>query len=84
MTKEIEIGSIYQGRVVTIKEFGCFVEVMPGKDGMVHITELADFRVNRIEDVVKVGRHHLGQVHRRRRKGPRETQPQSRDERSPG
>ncbi len=55
MTKEIEIGTMYQGRVVTIKEFGCFVEVMPGKDGMVHISELADFRVNRVEDVVKVG-----------------------------
>ena len=55
MTKEIEIGTVYQGRVVTIKEFGCFVEVMPGKDGMVPISELADFRVNRTEDVVHVG-----------------------------
>ena len=55
MTKEIEIGTVYQGRVVTIKEFGCFVEVMPGKDGMVHVSELADFRVNRTEDVVRVG-----------------------------
>ncbi len=55
MTKEIEIGTMYQGRVVTIKDFGCFVEVMPGKDGMVHVSELADFRVNRVEDVVKVG-----------------------------
>jgi polyribonucleotide nucleotidyltransferase len=55
MTKEIGVGEMYQGRVVTIKEFGCFVEVLPGKDGMVHISELADFRVNRTEDVVKVG-----------------------------
>ncbi len=55
MTKEIEIGQTYQGRVVTIKEFGCFVEVFPGKDGLVHISELADFRVKRTEDVVKVG-----------------------------
>ncbi len=55
MTKEIEIGTVYQGRVVTIKDFGCFVEVMPGKDGMVHVSELADFRVNYVEDVVKVG-----------------------------
>jgi polyribonucleotide nucleotidyltransferase len=46
---------MYQGTVVTIKEFGCFVEVMPGKDGLVHISELADFRVNKVEDVVKVG-----------------------------
>jgi polyribonucleotide nucleotidyltransferase len=55
MAKEIEVGELYQGTVVTIKEFGCFVEVMPGKDGLVHISELADFRVNRVEDVVKVG-----------------------------
>ncbi len=55
MTKEIEVGEMYQGTVVTIKDFGCFVEVLPGKDGLVHISELADFRVNKVEDVVKVG-----------------------------
>jgi polyribonucleotide nucleotidyltransferase len=55
MFAEIEIGKIYEGRVVTIKEFGCFVEVMPGKDGLCHISELADFRVKKTEDVVKVG-----------------------------
>jgi len=55
MTREIEIGQAYQGRVVTTKEFGAFVEVFPGKDGLVHISELADFRVKRTEDVVKVG-----------------------------
>src|SRR5712671_4420457 len=55
MAKEIEIGETYQGRVVSTKEFGAFVEVLPGKDGLVHISELADFRVKRTEDVVKVG-----------------------------
>jgi polyribonucleotide nucleotidyltransferase len=55
MTREIEIGQTYQGRVVSTKEFGAFVEVLPGKDGLVHISELADFRVKRTEDVVKVG-----------------------------
>ena len=55
MTREIEIGQTYQGRVVSTKEFGAFVEVFPGKDGLVHISELADFRVKRTEDVAKIG-----------------------------
>jgi polyribonucleotide nucleotidyltransferase len=55
MTAEIEVGQTYQGRVVSTKEFGAFVEVLPGKDGLCHISELADVRVNRTEDVVKVG-----------------------------
>src|SRR5260221_9681556 len=55
MSKEIEIGQTYQGRVVSTKEFGAFVEVFPGRDGLVHISELADFRVKRTEDVAKVG-----------------------------
>ena len=55
MFAEIEVGAVYEGRVVTIKEFGCFVEILPGKDGLCHISELADFRVKNTEDVVKVG-----------------------------
>jgi len=55
MTREIEIGQTYQGRVVSVKEFGAFVEVFPGRDGLVHISELADFRVKRTEDIAKVG-----------------------------
>jgi polyribonucleotide nucleotidyltransferase len=55
MTKEVVVGEIYHAPVVTIKEFGCFVEILPGKDGMCHISELADFRVKRVEDIVKVG-----------------------------
>jgi polyribonucleotide nucleotidyltransferase len=55
MTAEAEIGKIYRGRVVTIKEFGAFVEFLPGKDGLVHISELANFRVKMVEDIVKMG-----------------------------
>ena len=55
MTAEIEVGKVYRGKVVTIKEFGCFVEIFPGKDGLVHISELANFRVKQTEDIVKVG-----------------------------
>ncbi|HEY1169917.1 MAG TPA: polyribonucleotide nucleotidyltransferase [Verrucomicrobiae bacterium] len=55
MTAEIEVGKTYRGKVVTLKEFGCFVEVLPGKDGLVHISELANFRVKQTEDIVKVG-----------------------------
>lgn len=55
MTGEIEIGRTYEGRVVTTKEFGAFVEIFPGRDGLVHISELAEARVNKTEDVVKIG-----------------------------
>src|SRR4029077_8808925 len=55
MTAEPEIGKIYRGKVVTIKEFGAFVEFLPGKDGLVHISELANFRVKQTEDIVKMG-----------------------------
>ena len=55
MTAEAEIGKIYRGKVVTIKEFGAFVEFLPGKDGLVHISELANFRVKQTEDIVKLG-----------------------------
>jgi polyribonucleotide nucleotidyltransferase len=55
MVGDIEVGKIYRGRVVTLKDFGAFVEVLPGKDGLVHISEWTDTRVNRMEDVAKVG-----------------------------
>ncbi len=51
----IEDDGSVQGRVVSVKEFGAFVEVFPGRDGLVHISELADFRVKRTEDVANVG-----------------------------
>ncbi|MEC7907076.1 MAG: polyribonucleotide nucleotidyltransferase [Verrucomicrobiota bacterium] len=52
---EIEEGKIYRGIVKGVKEFGCFVEALPGQEGLVHISELADFRVKRTEDVCKPG-----------------------------
>ncbi len=55
LTAEAEVGKIYRGTVTGIKDFGCFVEIFPGKEGLVHISELADFRVNKTEDVVKMG-----------------------------
>ncbi|NLF48703.1 MAG: polyribonucleotide nucleotidyltransferase, partial [Acholeplasmataceae bacterium] len=53
--REVEVGEIYQGTVTRIEKFGCFVELWPGQDGLVHISKLAKERVNRVEDVVKLG-----------------------------
>ena len=55
LTKEIEVGTIYTGKVTRLLPFGAFVEILPGKEGMIHISELSDHRVNLIEDEVKVG-----------------------------
>jgi len=55
LTKEIEVGAVYTGKVTRIMPFGALVEILPGKEGMVHISELADYRVPSVEDVVKVG-----------------------------
>ena len=55
LTGEIEIGKTYKGRVVSIKDFGAFVEIFPGRDGLVHISELAEARIARVEDAVKMG-----------------------------
>ena len=55
LTKEVQVGEKYTGKVVRIMNFGAFVEILPGKDGLVHISELADYRVGSVEDVVKMG-----------------------------
>ncbi len=55
LTREIEVGEIYTGKVTRLMDFGAFVEVLPGKEGLVHISELADYRVASVEDVVKAG-----------------------------
>ena len=52
---EVEVGMVYTGRIVSTTNFGAFMEVLPGKDGLIHISELADRRVEFVEDVVKVG-----------------------------
>jgi len=55
LTEEPEVGTVYEGKVVTIKEFGAFVNIMPGIDGMVHISELSDKRVENVTDVLHEG-----------------------------
>lgn len=55
VSAEAEEGKIYEGTVTGIKEFGAFVEILPGKDGLCHISELADRRIGKVEDVCKVG-----------------------------
>ena len=55
ITEEAKVGKIYKGIVKTIKDFGAFVEILPGTDGLVHISELADKRVNRVTDILKEG-----------------------------
>ena len=55
MTREVEVGTVYTGKVTRVMPFGAIVQILPGKDGMVHISELADYRVANVEDVVKLG-----------------------------
>ena len=52
---EIKLGSIYEGKVISIKDFGCFVELAPGTDGMCHVSELAHGFVKTVSEVVKIG-----------------------------
>ncbi|MBW2296395.1 MAG: polyribonucleotide nucleotidyltransferase [Deltaproteobacteria bacterium] len=55
ITREPEIGATYEGKVVKTTDFGAFVQIMPGTDGLVHISQLANYRVNKVTDVVKEG-----------------------------
>ena len=55
LTEEPEVGRIYEGKVVSIKDFGAFVNIMPGTDGMVHISQLSNERVEKVEDVLHEG-----------------------------
>jgi polyribonucleotide nucleotidyltransferase len=55
ITEEVRVGKVYEGRVSSIKDFGAFIEIIPGRDGLCHISELDDKFVGKVEDVVKVG-----------------------------
>lgn len=55
LTAEVEVGKVYLGKVLRITKFGAFVEILPGKEGLVHISELAPYRVRRVQDVVNEG-----------------------------
>jgi polyribonucleotide nucleotidyltransferase len=55
IVKEVEIGNIYTGKVVKVEDFGCFVELWPGCEGMVHVSQLDHKRVEKPSDMVKVG-----------------------------
>jgi len=55
LTKEVEVGEIYEGTVVSIKDFGAFVEVLPGTDGLLHVSEISDERIKTPADVLKIG-----------------------------
>lgn len=55
LTQDVEVGKIYMGKVLRITNFGAFAEILPGKEGLIHISKLSKERVKRVEDVVKVG-----------------------------
>jgi polyribonucleotide nucleotidyltransferase len=55
LSEEVKVGTVYDGKVVSVKDFGAFIELIPGTDGMCHISELADGYVEKVSDVVKVG-----------------------------
>ena len=55
IVREVEVGEIYNGKVTRLMKFGAFVEVLPGKEGLCHISQLANHRVEQVEDVVQVG-----------------------------
>jgi polyribonucleotide nucleotidyltransferase len=55
ITREVKVGEIFEGKVKRILEFGAFVEILPNQEGLIHISKLSDRRVNKVEDVVKIG-----------------------------
>ena len=62
IVREVVVGQLYLGKIKRIEKFGAFVEIFQGKDGLVHISELAEERVGKVEDVVKLGDEMLVKV----------------------
>ncbi len=56
LVEEPEVGKIYEGTVATIKDFGAFVTILPGVDGMLHVSQISEKRVENVGDVLKVGK----------------------------
>lgn len=93
LTRTVEAGQVYTGRVTRITNFGAFVEILPGKEGLVHISQLAHERVNRVEDVARVGDmltvkvteiDHMGRINLTHKELiPKPEQPQRQPQRGP-
>ena len=55
LTREVQVGEVVNGKVKRIMDFGAFVEIPGGQEGLVHISQLASYRVNKVQDIVKIG-----------------------------
>ena len=55
LTKDVEVGEVYEGTVMRIMNFGAFIEILPGKEGLLHISKMAKGRVEKVEDVMNIG-----------------------------
>lgn len=55
ITREVKVGEIFQGKIKRILTFGAFAEILPGQDGLIHISQLAPHRVEKVEDIVNIG-----------------------------
>ncbi len=55
ITREVKVGEVFQGKVTRTLDFGAFVEILPGQEGLIHISKLASYRVNKVTDIVKIG-----------------------------
>jgi len=58
VTEDVEVGKVYKGKIVSIKDFGVFMEILPGQEGLCHVSELSEDFVKNVSDVVKFGEIH--------------------------